>query len=54
MDGNVSPTNKQALEAAVSLITDPMVTRFLILTVLGIVVGVTGYVMNRNAGSAVS
>ena len=49
-----STDNKQALEAAVSLITDPMVTRFLILTVLGIVVGVTGYVMNRNAGSAVS
>ena len=47
-----STDNKAALTAAAAFITDPMVTRFVVLTVLGIVVGVTGYMMNRKALSA--
>jgi hypothetical protein len=49
-----STENKAALTAAAQFITDPMVTRFIILIVLGAVVGVTGFVMNRNEKSSVS
>ena len=49
-----STDNKPALEAAVSLITDPMVTRFVVLIVLGLVIGSVGFVMNRKAQSTVS
>jgi hypothetical protein len=49
-----STDNKPALEAAVSLITGPMVTRFVVLIVLGLVIGSVGFVMNRKAQSTVS
>ena len=49
-----STDNKPALKAAVSLITDPMVTRFVVLIVLGLVIGSVGLVMNRKAQSTVS
>ena len=49
-----STDNKAALTAAALFITDPMVTRFIILIVLGAFVGVIGFVMNRKAAPAVS
>ncbi len=49
-----STENKAALTAAAQFITDPMVTRFIILTVLGTVVGITGFVVNRKATPKVS
>ena len=49
-----SADNKAALTAAAQFITDPMVTRFIVLTVLGAVVGITGYVMNRKTTPTVS
>jgi hypothetical protein len=49
-----STDNKAALTAAAQFITDPMVTRFIVLIVLGAVVGVIGFVMNRKAAPAVS
>ena len=49
-----STDNKAVLTAAAQFITDPMVTRFIVLTVLGAVVGITGFVMNRKATPTVS
>jgi len=49
-----STDNKAAVEAAVTFITDPMVTRFVVLIVLGVVTGAVGLVMNRKAQSTVS
>ena len=49
-----STDNKPALEAAVSLITDPMVTRFVVLIVLGLIIGSVGLVMNRKESPTVS
>jgi len=46
-----STDNKPALEAAVWLITDPMVTRFIVMILLGLLAGVVGFVMNRKAQS---
>ena len=42
-----STDNKPALEAAVSLITDPMVTRFVLLLALGLIIGAAGFVIGR-------
>jgi len=42
-----STDNKAALEAAAQFITDPMVTRFIVLIVLGAITGVIGFVMQR-------
>lgn len=42
-----STENKAALEAATQFITDPMVTRFIVLIVLGAITGVVGFVMQR-------
>ena len=42
-----STDNKPALKAAVSLITDPMVTRFVVMAVLGLIIGSVGFAMNR-------
>ena len=42
-----STDNKPALEAAVSLITDPMVTRFVVMAVLGLIIGAAGFVIGR-------
>lgn len=44
-----STDNKAALTAAAAFITDPMVTRFVVLIVLGAVVGITGFALNRKA-----
>lgn len=49
-----STDNKQALEAAVSLITDPMVTRFVVLIVLGLIIGSVGFLMNRKESTTVT
>lgn len=49
-----STDNKPTLEAAVSLITDPMVTRFVVLIVLGLIIGSVGLVMNRKESTTVS
>jgi hypothetical protein len=49
-----STDNKAALEAAAQFITDPMVTRFIVLIVLGAITGVAGFVMNRKATPTVS
>ena len=46
--------NKAALTAAAQFITDPMVTRFIVLILLGVIAGVVGFVMNRKAQSTVS
>ena len=42
-----STDNKPALEAAVWLITDPMVTRFVVMAVLGLIIGAAGFVIGR-------
>ncbi len=49
-----STDNKAALTAAAQFITDPMVTRFVVLIVLGLITGLIGFVMNRKAQSTVS
>jgi len=46
-----STDNKAALTAATQFITDPMVTRFIVLIVLGAVVCITGFVLNRKTRS---
>lgn len=49
-----STDNKAALTAAAQFITDPMVTRFIMLIVLGLITGLIGFVANRKAQSTVS
>jgi hypothetical protein len=49
-----STDNKAALKAAAQFITDPMVTRFLVLIVLGLLTGVVGFIMNRKTTPTVS
>ena len=49
-----STDNKAALTAAAQFITDPMVTRFVVLIVLGVVTGAVGFVMNRKESPTVS
>ena len=49
-----STDNKAALTAAAQFITDPMVTRFIVLILLGVIAGVVGFVMKRKAQSTVS
>ena len=49
-----STENKAALEAATQFITDPMVTRFIVLIVLGVITGAVGFVMNRKVTAPVS
>ena len=49
-----STDNKPALEVAASLITDPMVTRFLLLSVLGAITGTIGFAMTRKTQPTVS
>lgn len=49
-----STENKAALEAATQFITDPMVTRFIVLIVLGVITGAIGFVMNRKESPTVS
>lgn len=49
-----STENKAALEAAAQFITDPMVTRFIVLIVLGGITGAVGLVMTRKATPTIS
>ena len=49
-----STDNKAALTAAAQFITDPMVTQFIVLIVLGLITGLIGFVANRKAQSTVS
>jgi hypothetical protein len=49
-----STDNKAALTAAAQFITDPMVTRFVVLIVLGLITGLIGFVANRKAKSTIS
>ena len=49
-----STENKAALEAAAQFITDPMVTRFIVLIVLGGITGAVGFVMTRKATPTIS
>jgi hypothetical protein len=49
-----STDNKAALKAAAQFITDPMVTRFIVLIVLGVLTGTVGFVMNRKARPTIS
>ena len=49
-----STDNKPALKAAVSLITDPMVTLFTLLTAVGAVIATAGFIMNRKTALTVS
>jgi hypothetical protein len=49
-----STDNKAAIEAATQLLTDPMVTRFIVLSVLGAIIGAVGFMMNRKATPTVS
>lgn len=44
-----STEDKAALTAAAQFITDPMVTRFIVLIVLGLIVGALGFVFSRAA-----
>jgi hypothetical protein len=46
-----STDNKAALKAAAQFITDPMVTRFIVLIVLGLLTGIVGFVMNRKTSA---
>lgn len=49
-----STENKAALEAAAQFITDPMVTRFIVLIVLGAITGAVGFAMIRKATPTIS
>ena len=49
-----STENKAALEAAAQFITDPMVTRFIVLIVLGAITGAVGFAMTRKATPTIS
>ncbi|MDP4928153.1 MAG: DUF2157 domain-containing protein [Ilumatobacteraceae bacterium] len=46
-----STENEAAIEALTRLLTDPMVNRFIALTVLGAFIGTAGFVMNRKSKS---
>jgi hypothetical protein len=49
-----STENKAALEAAAQFITDPMVTRFIVLIVLGAFTGAVGFAMTRKPTPTIS
>jgi hypothetical protein len=49
-----STDNKAALTAAAQFITDPMVTRFIAVIVLGVITGEVGLAMNRKARLTIS
>lgn len=49
-----STDNEAALTAVTQLITDPMVTRFVVLIVLGLIIGSVGFVMKRKESPKVS
>ena len=49
-----STDDQAALTAVTQLITDPMVTRFVVLIVLGLIIGSVGFVMKRKESPKVS
>ena len=49
-----STDNKAVIDGVTQLLTDPMVTRFIVLIVLGAVTGAVGFVMNRKTEPTVS
>ena len=49
-----STEDKEVVTAITQLITDPMVTRFIVMIVLGVITGAVGFVMNRKSAPAVS
>ena len=49
-----STEDKAVVTAVTQLITDPMVTRFIVLIVLGVITGAVGFVMNRKVTAPVS
>jgi hypothetical protein len=44
--------NEAAAKAATNFITSPMLTRFIVLTVLGIVVAIAGFVVQRKENAS--
>ena len=42
-----STDNKAVIDGVTQLLTDPMVTRFIVLSVLGAIIGAVGFAMNR-------
>jgi hypothetical protein len=49
-----SPDNKAVIDGVTQLLTDPMVTRFIVLSVLGAIIGAVGFAMNRKATPTLS
>jgi hypothetical protein len=49
-----STDNKAAIEAVTLLLTNPMVTRFIVLSVLGAIIGVVGFAMTRKESLTLS
>jgi hypothetical protein len=49
-----STDNRAAIEAVTLLVTNPMVTRFIVLSVLGAIIGVVGFAMTRKESPTLS
>ena len=49
-----STDNKAVIDGVTQLLTDPMVTRFIVLSVLGAIIGAVGFAMNRKATPTLS
>jgi hypothetical protein len=49
-----SPDNKAVIDGVTQLLTDPMVTRFIVLSVLGAIIGAVGFAMSRKTMTTVS
>ena len=49
-----SPDNKAVIDGVTQLLTDPMVTRFIVLSVLGAIIGAVGLAMTRKTAPSVS
>ena len=49
-----SPDNKAVIDGVTQLLTDPMVTRFIVLSVLGAIIGAVGFAMTRKATPTLS
>jgi hypothetical protein len=50
----ISTEDKEVVTAVTQLITDPMVTRFIAMIVLGVITGAVGFAMNRKARPTIS
>ena len=49
-----STDNKAVIDGVTQLLTDPMVTRFIVLSVLGAIIGAVGFAMSRKTTTTVS